>query len=134
MKPAQIRELRQRLLGTVTDSKDARKYFSTDGSVFTIMPSAVIYPHSTKDVQETVAYTHAEADKKGKHFSLTARGKGTDQAGAALGDGAMVVFPAHMNKLLRLTKDTVTVQPGMIFGTLQKILHSHGRFLPPYPS
>jgi FAD/FMN-containing dehydrogenase len=134
MKPTQIKELRKRLAGSVTDSKDAREYFSTDGSVFTIMPSAVIYPKNAKDVQETIAYTAEQATKDSKKFSLTARGKGTDQAGAALGDGAMVVFPAHMNKLLRLTKDTVTVQPGMIFGTLQKILHSHGRFLPPYPS
>ncbi len=118
----------------VTDNKAAREYFSTDGSVFTIMPSAVIYPKNTRDVQESVAYAYEESEKPGRRFSLVARGKGTDQAGAALGDGAMVVFPAHMNRVTRMTKDTVTVQPGMLFGTLQKILHTHGRFLPPYPS
>jgi FAD/FMN-containing dehydrogenase len=134
MKPAQIKELRECLTGEITSSKEAREYFSTDGSVFTIMPSAVIYPQNTEDVRETVAYAHDQATKESKKFSLIARGKGTDQAGAALGDGAMVVFPAHMNKVLRITKDTVTVQPGIIFGTLQNILHTHGRFLPPYPS
>lgn len=134
MKPTQINELRKQLDGSVTDAKDARNYFATDGSVFTIMPSAVIYPKNTADVQATVAYAYGQADKKGKKFSLIGRGKGTDQAGGALGDGAMVVFPAHMNRLKRLTKDTVTVQPGIVYGTLQQILHSHGRFLPPYPS
>ncbi|TAK89560.1 FAD-binding oxidoreductase [Patescibacteria group bacterium] len=134
MKQAQIKELRSQIHGEVTDSKEAREYFSTDGSIFKIMPSAVVYPKSTTDVQHTVALAAKSADKPSKRFNIVARGKGTDQGGAALGDGAMVVFPAHMNKLLRLTKDTVTVQPGMLFGTLQKILHSHGRFLPPYPS
>jgi FAD/FMN-containing dehydrogenase len=134
MKPSQIKELRSNLTGSVTNNKDAREYFATDGSVFTIMPSAVVYPKNTKDVQTTVAYAAQQADKKGKYFNVIARGKGTDQAGAALGDGTMIVFPAHMNKVLRLTKDSVTVQPGIIFGTLQKILHTHGRFLPPYPS
>lgn len=134
MKPQQVKELRELIHGQVTTSQDVRDYFSTDGSVFTITPSAVIYPKSTSDVQQTIALAAREAAKPSKKFSVMARGKGTDQAGASLGDGAMVVFPAHMNKLLKITKDTVTVQPGMLFGTLQKVLHSHGRFLPFYPS
>lgn len=134
MKPTQVKELRQRIHGEITDNQEARDYFATDGSVFTITPSAVIYPRNTHDVQQTVAYAADEADKKNRKFSLVARGKGTDQAGAALGDGAMVVFPAHMNHIGAITKDTVTVQPGVTFGSLQKVLHSHGRFLPPYPS
>lgn len=134
MKPAQVKELRKRIEGEVTQNQDALDYFSTDGSVFTIRPSAVVYPKTATDVQNTVAYAQESAKTKSKAFNVIARGKGTDQAGAALGDGAMVVFPAHMNKIIALTKDSVTVQPGMIFGTLQKILHTHGRFLPPYPS
>src|SRR5665213_1024166 len=116
MKPAQIKALRKRISGSVTDARGVRDYFSTDGSIFTITPSAVIYPRSSQDVQATVAYAAEQAPKKGKRFSLVGRGKGTDLAGAALGDGAMVVFPAHMNKVVRLAKDTVTVQPGLVFG------------------
>lgn len=134
MKSAQIKALQSQIDGSVTDAKDAREYFSTDGSVFKIMPSAVVYPQNAQDVQKAVAYASQQADTKTTKFSLIARGKGTDQGGAALGDGAMVVFPAHMNHIGKVTKDTVTVQPGVIFGSLQKVLHSHGRFLPPYPS
>jgi FAD/FMN-containing dehydrogenase len=134
MKPSQIKELQKRIKGSVTAAPDALNHFATDGSVFRIYPTGVVYPKDSSDVQATVKYAYDQADKNNKKFSLIARGKGTDQAGAALGDGAMVVFPAHMNKLLRLTKDSVTVQPGMIFGTLQKILHTHNRYLPPYPS
>jgi FAD/FMN-containing dehydrogenase len=128
-----VKNLRTGILGTATDSPDALKYFSTDGSVFQIMPKAVVYPKNAADVVTTVKYLSGVA-AGGHPVNLTARGKGTDQAGGALGDGVMMVFPAHMNKLINIHKDTVTVQPGILYGTLQKILHTHGRFLPPYPS
>jgi FAD/FMN-containing dehydrogenase len=48
----------------------------------------------------------------------------------------MMVFPAHMNKILSLNtaKKSVTIQPGINYGKLQQALHTHGLFLPPYPA
>ena len=125
--------LQQHLMGEVMTSADALKYFSTDGSVFTKKPKIVVYPRNTSDVRKTARFTWQLAEK-GHVMPITARGKGTDQAGAALGDGVMMVFPAHMNKILELDKNTVTVQPGLIYAKLEQTLHTHGRFLPPYPS
>lgn len=125
--------LQQHLMGEVMTSADALKYFSTDGSVFTRKPKIVTYPRNTSDVRKTARFTWQLAEK-GHVMPITARGKGTDQAGAALGDGIMMVFPAHMNKILELDKNTVTVQPGLIYSKLEQTLHTHGRFLPPYPS
>jgi FAD/FMN-containing dehydrogenase len=133
MKKAYLKELQSHIHGTVTDTEDAREYFATDGSIFRIVPEAVIYPESTSDVQTTVAYL-AERASEGKHVGLIPRGKGTDQGGGAIGDGIQLVFPAHMNRLLRLERDTVTVEPGINYKTLQQTLHTHGRFLPPYPA
>ncbi|MBW4062175.1 FAD-binding oxidoreductase [Candidatus Saccharibacteria bacterium] len=133
MKKPYLKELQSQLTGMVTDAADAREYFSTDGSIFKIVPEGVIYPKNTSDVQLTVAYL-AERAKAGKRIGLIPRGQGTDQGGGAIGDGLQLVFPAHMNKLLRLDKDTVTVQPGMSYASLQQTLHTHGRFLPPYPA
>ncbi len=131
--PSQTKELQKRVRGLVSTSESIRKYFSTDGSIFTIMPDAVVYPKNSEDVAGTVKYI-SEQRAKGKEINIVGRGKGTDQGGGSLGDGAMVVFPAHMNKVLKLAKDAVTIQPGIIYGDLQKILHMHHRFLPPYPS
>ena len=39
-----------------------------------------------------------------------------------------------MNRLLRLDKDTVTVQPGINYTALQQTLRTHGRYLPPAPA
>ena len=125
--------LQQHLMGEVMTSADALKYFSTDGSVFTKKPKIVVYPRNTSDVRKTARFTWQLAEK-GHILPVTARGKGTDQAGAAIGDGVVMVFPAHMNKILELDKNTVTVQPGAIFSKVEQTLHTHGRFLPPYPS
>lgn len=125
--------LRQYVDGEVITDDETLDYFSTDGSVFKVIPKLAVYPLNTTDVRKAVRFAWQLAEK-GKVLPITARGAGTDQAGAALGDGMMMAFPAHMNKLLEINKDTVTVQPGENYGALQKVLKTHGRFLPPYPS
>jgi FAD/FMN-containing dehydrogenase len=128
-----LQELQHELAGLVMDNPEALRYFSTDGSIFTMEPKAIVYPKHTGDVQATVRFV-AERAAEGKNLSVIARGKGTDQGGGAVGDGLMLVFPAHMNKLIRIEKNSITVQPGLLYSSMQKILHSHGRFMPPYPA
>jgi FAD/FMN-containing dehydrogenase len=133
MKKAYLKELQSKLLGSITDNQDALDYFSTDLSIFQVTPSAIVYPQNTADVRKLVAFV-AERTAAGKPLSLIPRGYGMDVGGAALGEGIQVVFPAHMNKLLRLDHASVTVQPGILYHTLQQTLHTHGRFLAPYPT
>jgi FAD/FMN-containing dehydrogenase len=128
-----IHDLSVQLSGQVTASKEARDFFSTDGSIFKVTPQIVIYPRHEDDVVKTVKYLNWQA-QEGQKVSLTARGKGTGQEGGSLGDGVILVFPAVMKGLKDITANTVTVQPGMIYSHLQGILHSHWRFLPPYPA
>lgn len=125
--------LRRHLTGEVLDTRDVRDYFSTDGGIFRVPPRIVAYPHNPTDVRKIVRFSWQLAEQ-GKKLPITARGKGTDQGGAAVGSGLMLVLPAHMNRLLGFDKTDVSVQPGMLFGDLQRTLHSHNRFLPPYPS
>jgi glycolate oxidase len=125
--------LRHHMLGEVYTDKKVLEFFSTDGSVLTLMPKVVIYPRRASDVRKLARFTWQLAEK-GTSVPITARGRGTDQAGGALGEGVMVSFPGHMNRVIELTKDTVTVQPGIIYRNLQDILKTHGRYLPPYPS
>ncbi len=133
MKHAYLKELQSHLLGSITDNPDALEHFSTDQSIFTAVPTAVVYPQNTADVRKTVQFA-AERTAGGRHVTLIARGKGSDQGGGAVGEGLQIVFPAHMNKLLRLDSKTVTVQPGMIFQTLQEILYTHDKFIAQHPA
>lgn len=127
--------LQEHLVGEVLTSADARRYFSTDGGVFSVTPALVVYPQNEKDVRKTARFTWQLAER-GRVIPITARGLGTDQAGAAIGSGIVMVFPSHMNRILELDGKTgqVTIEPGINYGKLQQTLHTHGRFLPPFPS
>jgi FAD/FMN-containing dehydrogenase len=127
--------LEEHLTGEVMTSKDARKYFSTDGSVFEVVPSIITYPRNENDIRKTTRFSWQLAER-GRIVPITARGSGTDQSGGALGSGIMMVFPAHMNRILEFDSKTglVTIEPGINYARMQQALHLHNRFLPPYPS
>lgn len=127
--------LQEHLVGEVMTSPDISSYFSTDCSIFRLPPAIIAYPRNENDVRKANRFAWQLAER-GRVIPITARGSGSDLAGAALGKGIMLVFPAHMNKILELDtrSGSVTVEPGVNFAKLQQTLHTHGRFLPPYPA
>ncbi|HEX3081884.1 MAG TPA: FAD-binding oxidoreductase [Candidatus Saccharimonadia bacterium] len=133
MKHAYLKELQNRLLGSVTDDADVLEQFATDQSLFRATPAAVAYPQNTADVRHIVEFAadHAGA---GRAIPLTARGLGGSQTGGAVGEGLQVVFAAHMNKILHLERDSVTVQPGITLQSLQQSLFTHLKYIPQLPS
>ena len=127
--------LREHIVGEVTEAENVRDFFSTDGGIFTVKPQMVIYPRRTDDIRKVARLSWQLADK-GRVLAITPRGAGSDQAGAAIGDGILLVFPAHMNKLLELDskKMQARIQPGINYRNFQDTVKTHGLFLPPYPS
>ena len=127
--------LQEHVNGEVVTSVDARRYFSTDNSILTLSPALILYPRNENDVRKTTRFTWQLAERN-RIIPITARGAGTDRSGAAIGSGIIMVFPAHLNRILELdTKNgEVIVEPGINFGKLQQTLQTHGRFLPPFPS
>jgi FAD/FMN-containing dehydrogenase len=127
--------LQEHVVGEVVTSADARHYFSTDNSIFTLSPALILYPRNENDVRKTARFTWQLAERN-RIIPITARGAGSDQSGAAIGSGIIMVFPAHMHRILELdTKSgVVTVEPGTNYGKLQQTLQTHGRFLPPFPA
>lgn len=127
--------LQEHLMGEVMISPDVREFFSTDGSIFRVTPSTIVYPRNENDVRKAARFTWQLAER-GRIVPITARGNGTDQSGAALGSEILMVFPAYMNKVVNFESKSgqVTVEPGINYAVLQQALMSHGRFLPPYPA
>jgi FAD/FMN-containing dehydrogenase len=127
--------LQEHLMGEVMTSADARRFFATDASVLAITPSIIVYPRNENDVRKTARFTWQLAER-GRVIPITPRGAGSDLSGAALGSGIMLSFPAHMHKIIEFDTKTglVTVEPGINYAKLQQTLHTHDRFLPPYPS
>src|SRR3989344_3414114 len=127
--------LQEHLVGEVMTGADARRYFATDTSIFSVTPALVAYPRNENDVRKTARFSWQLAER-GRIIPITPRGAGTDQSGAAIGSGIIMSFPAHLNRILEFDGKTgvVTVEPGINYGKLQQTLHTHGRFLPPFPS
>ncbi len=127
--------LQEHLLGEVTSSAVVRKYFSHDGSILQVTPSLVVYPRGESDVRKTCRFAWQLAER-GRVLPITARGAGTDLGGAAIGSGLVLVFPAHMNRILVLDNKSgsVAVEPGINYGKLQQTLQTYHRFLPPFPA
>lgn len=95
----------------------------------------VVYPKNVSDVRKVARFSW-QLSEKGHVLPITPRGRGSDQSGAAIGKGIVMVFPAHMNRLLELdTKQRLArVQPGINYLAFQEAVKTHGLFLPPYPS
>jgi FAD/FMN-containing dehydrogenase len=127
--------LQEHLAGEVFATSNMRQHFSTDGSIFTVTPALIVYPRNENDVRKAARFTWQLAER-GRVIPITPRGAGTNQSGAAIGSGIIMSFPAHMNKILEFDGKTgvVTVEPGINYGKLQQALHTHGRFLPPFPA
>lgn len=126
--------LQEHLLGEVTASPEVRRHFAQDASILRLAPAVVVYPRTESDVRKTTRFTWQLA-QRGRIMPITARGGGSDTSGAALGSGLLLVFTAHMNKILTLDprKEIVTLEPGVTYDKLEQTLYTHGLFLPAYP-
>ena len=121
-------------MGEVTASPEVRLHFSKDASIIKIVPQIVVYPRNESDIRKTARFSWQLAER-GRLMPITARGGGSDTSGAAVGSGIILVFTAHLNRIVSLDprKQVVTVEPGLTYDKLEQTLYTHGLFLPPYP-
>ena len=107
-----------------------RYMVATDASIFKKMPAAVVYPKSVQDVVATVRFAGSN------RLSIHPRGAGSGLCGSALGDGIVIDFTRHMNRLITLDLDrrTFECEPGYRWGELSQVLKGSGLFFPPDPS
>ncbi len=127
--------LQEHLLGEVTDSPEVRRHFSQDASILRLSPAIIVYPLNESDIRKTARFTWQLA-KRGRNMPITARGGGSNTSGSALSSGILLIFTAHMNKLLLLDakKEIITIEPGVTYDKVEQTLYTHGLFLPPYPA
>ena len=123
-------ELRRSGIGDVDDSSLARALYSSDASLYRVVPQVVVRP---RDVDELVA-TVAVAAECGS--PLTMRGAGTSIAGNAVGTGIVVDTTRHLNKVLSIEPEArrAVVQPGTVHATLQRAATQQGLRFGPDPS
>src|SRR5260370_27041076 len=91
-----------------------RALYSTDASVYQIMPLGVVLPRTEADIVATVR-TCARFG-----ISLTARGGGTSQAGQAIGPGVILDCSKYLHGVLEINaaERWARVQPGCVLDDL----------------
>src|SRR5205807_585771 len=94
--------------GEVRFDRPTRALYSTDASVYQIVPLGVVLPRTEEDV---VAVVQACA----RHgVPLTARGGGTSQAGQCIGPGVVLDCSKYLNQVLEINaaQRWIRVRPG----------------------
>lgn len=114
--------------GELRTDDATRALYSTDASLYQILPAAVAFPKTTNDVSVLAQYASEN------NIALIARGSGTGLAGGCLGSGIVVEFSKYMNRILSTGMDTVRVQPGATRDQINRHLKPQGRYLAPDPS
>ncbi|MGM7722666.1 glycolate oxidase subunit GlcD [Metabacillus sp. Hm71] len=114
------------------DSKAGRLVYSYDATPqFQSMPDGVISPRTTKEISEIVKICNEYK------IPIVPRGSGTNLcAGTCPTEGGLVILFKHMNHILEIDEEnlTVTVQPGVITLDMINEVEARSLFYPPDPS
>lgn len=116
--------------GEFTFSETYRILYSTDASIYREIPIGVAYPSNDEEVRQLIQFASTY------QIPLIPRGAGTSLAGQTVGNGLVVDFSKHFNRILELNTNQqyVIVQPGIVLDELNKQLKPHGMFFAPETS
>lgn len=117
-----MRALRGAGIRDVRAGRTARAVYSSDASLYRVVPQAVVLPREAAEVQAALSVARSLG------VSITPRGAGTSVAGNAIGPGIVLDFSRHMNRLLDLDPErrTASVEPGLVLAHLQRAAAPHG--------
>ena len=130
-KPEQIgAELSRLIKGDVSVDIFSRVAFSTDASIYQIMPACVVAPRDTEDVIAVVKYAREN------NIPVASRGAGSGVAGESLTSGIVINTARHMNVIFGVESDgeIVVCQPGVVLDDLNNYLAKYGKKIGPDPS
>ena len=102
------------------------RYYSVDASSYECRPEIIVFPENEKDVIQIIKFANKNC------ISVTPRGAGTGLVGGALGRHIIVDFK-NMNRI-KISKDFIVVEPGVIKGILDEQLSKKNKFFSPNPS
>lgn len=122
--------LRQAIRGEVLTDDTSLGLYSTDASVYQIMPLAVVCPLDEADVRAAIQIAAAH------QVSILPRGGGTSLAGQTVGRSVVLDFSKHLNQVLELNVEEqwVRVQPGLVRDELNTYLAPYRLHFAPDPA
>jgi len=124
------RELSRRVAGDVRFDDFTRVLYSTDASIYQMMPIGVVVPRSREDVLVTLDLAQQY------DTPVLPRGAGTSQAGQAVNHAVVLDFTRHMDRVLEVNAEErwARVEPGIVIDQLNRELRPLGLHFPIDPS
>ncbi len=107
-----------------------RALYSSDASLYRVVPAGVAHPRTTEELDELVTGALSS------DVPITIRGAGTSCAGNAIGPGLVLDTSRHLTSIVELDPllRTATVQPGVVQARLSAAGSVHGLRFGPDPS
>jgi FAD/FMN-containing dehydrogenase/Fe-S oxidoreductase len=108
----------------------SRLLYSTDASIYQIVPLGIVAPRDADEVAAAVEIA-------GKHnVPVLPRGSGSSLDGQAVGQAVVIDVSRHLNRVVEVNAEarTVRVQPGITLAKMNRILSSTGLCFGPDPA
>lgn len=132
-----IKKLREKFKGDILNDPSTLDIYSRDASLFEIKPALVVFPRDVDDVKNLVRLVVLE-NRRGGHYSLTARSAGTDMTGGPLTESIVVSFTKYFNHIKEIKAEGdggyAIVEPGVYYRDFEKETLKHDLLLPSYPA
>lgn len=115
------RHLRRHLAGEVRFDATARRLYSTDASIYQVVPLGVVLPRTRQDLVTTL---QVAAEMR---LPITPRGGGTSLSGQAVGEGIVIDCSKYLTEVLEIDpgQRLARVQPGVVLDSFNRQLAAH---------
>ncbi|WP_136066645.1 FAD-binding and (Fe-S)-binding domain-containing protein [Modicisalibacter radicis] len=118
--------LQREIAGEVLFDQASRGRYSTDASIYQIMPLGVVVPRHQQDLQVALDIARDAA------MPVLPRGAGTSQCGQTVGEALVLDTSRWLNNVIEFDEQarTVVVEPGIVLDHLNAWLKPHGLWFP----
>ena len=122
--------LRREVAGDVRTDATSRALYSSDASLYQLLPHAVFIPRTADDVAAAVAVAAAY------DVPVLARAAGTSLGGQAVNEALVIDFTRHLDQIIAIDPAArrATVLPGVVLDDLNAALRPHGLQFGPDPA
>ncbi len=118
--------LQREIAGEVLFDQASRGRYSTDASIYQIMPLGVVVPRHQQDLQMALDIARDAG------MPILPRGAGTSQCGQTVGEALVLDTSRWLNSVIEFDAQarTVVVEPGIVLDHLNAWLKPHGLWFP----
>ena len=125
-----IKKFENQIAGEIKCDIGTRILFSTDASIYQMLPLGVVFPRNMDDISNVINIAKHEG------ISVVPRGGGTSLAGQTVNDGLVIDMSKFMNKLINVIPEEkiAEVEPGIVIDDFNQLIKKFDLFFAPDPS